>query len=89
MFSSVSVPAMASIVAIQAASVATLAPMSLKKTAMPGSSSSKVSSLSLKQRVNEKASPGPKVVCAVGDVSAEASNYLVADPVAIAAVGKA
>jgi len=80
---------MASIVALQAASVATLAPMSLKKAAMPGSSSSKISSLSLKQRVNEKASRGPKVVCAVGDVSAEGTNYLIAGAIAIALVGTA
>ena len=88
-FSRLSVPAMASIVALQAASVATLAPMSLKKAAMPGSSSSKISSLSLKQRVNEKASRGPKVVCAVGDVSAEGTNYLIAGAIAIALVGTA
>ena len=58
---------MESNVALQAATVATLAPMSLKKAAMPGSLSSEFSSLSLKQRVNEKASRGPKVVCAVAE----------------------
>ncbi|KAG0629048.1 hypothetical protein M758_1G072800 [Ceratodon purpureus] len=77
---------MASLVACQAvASVAALSKVSVSKN---GCATSK-SQLFAPLRVKECASRGPKVVCAVGDVSAEGTNYLIAGAVAIALVGTA
>lgn len=86
----ISSPVMASVMALQSASLAT--PVALPQVAVTRKSSasiSRLSSLSLKQTVNRKVGRGPKVVCAVGDVSPEGTKYLIAGAVAIALVGTA
>lgn len=77
---------MASFVACQAVStVAVVSKVTLNK---PTSSASK-SQLFAPLKLKDCSSRGPRVVCAVGDVSAEGTNYLIAGAVAIALVGTA
>jgi hypothetical protein len=74
---------MASLVACQAvASVAAAPKVSVSKAASK-------SQLFAPLRLKECASRGPRVVCAVGDVSAEGTNYLIAGAIAVALVGTA
>ena len=75
---------MASHVACQAvAAVAASPKLSVSKTTSAASKSQLFAPLRLKECLSR----GPKVVCAVGDVSAESTNYLIAGAVAIALVG--
>lgn len=74
---------MASLLACQAvASVAASPRASVSTTASK-------SQLFAPLRLQECASRGPKVVCAVGDVSAEGTKYLIVGAIAIALVGTA
>lgn len=73
---------MASLVACQV--VSTVAASSKLATSKPSSKSKLFAPLRLKE-----CSSSSKVVCAVGDVSAAGTNYLIAGAVAIALVGTA
>lgn len=77
---------MASLIACQAVStVATVG-----KVAVSSPTSTSKSQMFAPLRLKECAGGrGPKVVCAVGDVSAAGTNYLIAGAVAIALVGTA
>lgn len=60
-----------------------------KTSVIKATSATSKSQLFAPLRLKECSSHGPKVVCAVGDVSAEGTNYLVAGAIAIALVGSA
>lgn len=77
---------MASLVVCQAATAAAVSSSSKLSTSKATTKSQLFAPLRLKECASSR---GPKVVCAVGDVSAEGTNYLIAGAAAIALIGTA